>query len=342
LISVIICTHNRDRVFEKTVNSFLECHTDGIDHELVLVDNNSTDGTREIAERFTTLNSRIRYVMEPQEGLSHARNKGIRVAVGDIVAFVDDDVYFSPFWLAALNSAFKRRPDIACIGGRVVPYFEADPPPWIENNILMIYGITQFGDLEREILPPEIPIGCNMAFRRSVFQQIGVFHTSLGRTPGNLLSGEDDHIIHRVTNAGLKTLYSPDAQVSHRISPARLTRQWVLSRFYWGGISVVALKQLSDDPISRMMLAWKAVRLIVRLVRRWEDAAGFLGTRFGKDVDIPMWKQIDLCYFTGKLRQTVAETLSFHERKSSESGAGQGLDVIEPGGSPEQIFPGKS
>ena len=326
MISVIICTHNRGRVFEETVRSFHECHTDGIDHELVLVDNNSTDGTREIADRFATMNSRIRYVMEAQEGLSHARNKGIRVSVGDIVAFVDDDVYFSPFWLTALDSAFKRRTDIACIGGRVVPYFEADRPSWIGDDILWIYGVTRNGDLEREILPPEVPIGCNMAFRRSVFEQIGVFHTSLGRTPGSLLSGEDDHIMHRVANAGLKTLYSPDARVSHRISPARLTRQWVLSRFYWGGVSVVALKQVSDDPLPRMMLARRVVRKILSLVRRWRDAAGFLGTRFGKDGDIPMTKQVDLCYILGELRQTVAETLVFHRRKDGESGRRTGAE----------------
>lgn len=320
LISVIICTHNRGRVFEETVNSFLECHTDGIDHELVLVDNNSTDGTREIAERFATMNSRIRYVLEPQEGLSHARNKGIRVAVGDIVVFVDDDLYFSPFWLAALDSAFKRRADIACIGGRVVPYFEADRPSWIEDNILGIYGVTRYGDLERKILPPEIPIGCNMAFRRSVFEQIGAFHTSLGRRPGSLLSGEDDHMAHRVTNAGLKTLYSPEAWVSHRISPARLTRQWVLSRFYWGSVSTVIMKQVSDDPLPRIMLAWRAIRKILSLVIRWRDAAGIFGARFGKDVDIPMRKQIDLYLILGTLRQTVAETLALHGRKSGVSG----------------------
>lgn len=323
MVSVIICTYNRDRVLEETIRSFLECHTDGIDHELVVVDNNSTDGTRKIAERFATLNSRIRYVMEPQEGLSHARNKGIWVSVGDIVAFVDDDVYFSPFWLTALDSAFKRRADIACIGGRIAPYFEADTPSWIDDKIMVIYGVTRFGDLEREILPPDRWIGCNMAFRRSVFEQVGVFHPSLGRTPGSLLSGEDDEIAYRVENAGLKTLYLPEALVSHRISPARLTRQWVFTRFYWGGITEVVLKQLSKDPLPRMILAWRAVRKIMGLVRRWRYAVGLLGMRFGMDGDIPMRKQIEIYSILGYLRQAMVEMFGFHGRK-------------------KQVFPGKS
>lgn len=342
MISVILCTHNRGRVFEETVRSFLECHTDGIEYELVVVDNNSTDGTSEIGAQFAASNPRIRYVMEPQEGLSHARNKGISVSFGEIVAFVDDDLYFSPFWLTAIYSAFKQRADMDCIGGKVILHFEADCPSWIEDDMKRIYGVTSFGDLEREIFPPERWIGCNMAFRRSVFKRIGVFNTSLGRTPGTLLSGEDDEIAYRVENASLKTLYSPEAQVSHRISPARLTRQWVLSRYYWGGITEVALKQLSNDPLPRMMLAWRAVRKIMGLVRRWRYGMGLLGMKFGFDMDNPMRKQIEIYSILGYLRQTVVEMFSFHGRKTVRLDAGWEPDITDPSRSPERIFPGNS
>ena len=139
MISVIICTHNRSQVFEETVRSFLECHNDGIDYELVLVDNHSSDGTREISKRFAAANARIRCVTEPQEGLSRARNKGIRVSGGDIVAFVDDDGYFSPSWLTALDSAFKRRDDIACIGGGS---FRTSRPNVRRGSRTICYGST--------------------------------------------------------------------------------------------------------------------------------------------------------------------------------------------------------
>ena len=147
---------------------------------------------------------------------------------------------------------------------------------------------------------------------------------------------------HRVVNAGLKTLYSPEVVVSHRILTARLTREWILSRWYWGGITVVALKQLSDDPLPRMRMALRVVGRTLSLVRRWRDAARLLGTRFGKDVDVPMTKQIELFYILGQLRQAVAEMLAFHGRKSGESGRRTEPDVIDPSRSPERIFPGKS
>jgi len=192
MISVVLCTFNRDRMFEETLHSFLDCRTDGIEHELLIVDNNSTDKTREIAARFAPRIPRIRYLLEPQQGLSHARNRGIRESRGEIVAFVDDDVYFSPCWLEALASFFQRRPDVACIGGKVVPHFEAARPSWLEDDLLDVYSVTRYGESEREIQPPEYPIGCNFAFRRSVFKQIGDFHASLGRKPGILLSNDDD------------------------------------------------------------------------------------------------------------------------------------------------------
>lgn len=324
MISVIICTFNRDRVLGDTVRSFLDCRTDGIDHEVLIVDNNSTDGTREIAERIAAGNPRIRYMNEPLQGHPHAKNRGILETRGEIVAFVDDDVIFSPRWLTALESSFERHSDVACIGGKVVPHFDGDRPSWLDDDLLWIYGVTRYGDHEREIRPPEIPIGCNMAFRRAVFERIGGFHSSLGRKPGNLLSNDENHFLLCAAKAGLKTLYSPDAQVWHRIPPARTARQWVLKRYYWQGVSDVAMRQIGDDPLSRAFLTRRAARTLFGLLRRWKDTAGLLGARSGSDDGAPIKKQLDLCYRLGELRQTIAESLAVPDRNAAGSGRRSG------------------
>jgi len=320
MISVIICTYNRDRVLEDTVHSFLDCRTDGIGHEVLIVDNNSTDRTREIGERFAAWNHRIRYMNEPLQGHPHAKNRGIRESRGEIVAFVDDDVFFSPGWLAAVASTFERRADVACIGGKVMPHFESPRPTWIEDDFLWIYGVTRYGDDEREIRNPEIPIGCNMAFRREVFDRIGLFHTSLGRKPGILLSGDEDHFLLRAGQAGLKTLYSPEARVSHRIPDARASLRWVLSRFYWAGISEVAMRQLGDDPLSRLALTKKAIRTLFGLLRRWREAARMLGAGIGRDVGVHVRQQVDIYHKLGVLRQMVAESFSVPDGAAVASG----------------------
>ncbi len=320
MISVIICTYNRDCVFEETVHSFLDCMIGGIDHELLLIDNNSTDKTREIGERIAAQYPRIGYINEPVQGHPHAKNRGIRESRGEIVAFVDDDVFFSPGWLTALQSSFERHPEIACIGGKVVPHFDAGRPAWVDDDLLWIYGITRYGDHEREIRPPEIPIGCNMAFRRSVFEQIGGFHASLGRKPGILLSNDENHFFLCAAKAGLRTLYSPDLQVSHRIPPARTTRHWVLNRYYWQGISDVAMGQIGDDPFSRVILTKKAVKKLFGLLRQWRDAAGFLRAKSGRDSSVPAKKQLDISYKLGELRQLFAESISGPGRNAVDSG----------------------
>jgi glycosyltransferase involved in cell wall biosynthesis len=315
VISVIVCTFNRDRMFEETVRSFLSCRTDGIEYELLLLDNNSTDKTREIGEGFAARFPRIRYINEPVQGHPHTKNRGVRESRGEIVAFLDDDVYLSPGWLTALASSFERHPDVACIGGRVVPHFEADRPKWLEDGMLIIYGITEFGENERVIRPPEVPIGCNMAFRRSVFEQLGDFPTSLGRKPGNLLSNDENYFLLRAAKAGLKTFYSPDAQVSHRIPPVRMTRNFVLKRWYWQGISEVAMKQIDEDPLSRGALVKQAIKTLFGLLRRWKDTARLLSAGSGTDGSVPIHKHIDICLRLGMLRQFVGESLAFPIRK---------------------------
>ena len=314
-ISVIVCTYNRERMFEETVRSFLECRTDGVEHEVLLLDNNSTDRTRETGEGFAARYPRVRYVNEPTQGHPYTKNRGIRESRGDIVAFVDDDVYFSPNWLESLASAFRRRPDIACIGGKVLPHFEAERPPWLDDDLLDVYSVTQYGELEREIQPPEYPIGCNMAFRRSVFEQLGGFPVSLGRKPGNLLSNDETFFLLRVSKAGLKTLYAPEVQVSHRIAPSRTTQDWLLRRWYWQGISDIAMRQIGEAPCRRRFLAKQAIRTLNRLIRQWRDVKKLLREQSRGGGTLPIRTQIQLCYQLGTFRQAVSESLAFPARK---------------------------
>jgi glycosyltransferase involved in cell wall biosynthesis len=323
MISVIICTFNRALMLEESVRSFLNCQTDGIDHELLIIDNNSTDRTREIAELFAKQNPRIRYGFEPLQNLCHSRNRGIRESRGEIVVFVDDDVRFSPGWFTALASAFERHVEVACVGGKVVPHFEADRPSWLDDDLLWIYGVTRYGDHEREIRPPETPIGCNMAFRRVVFEQIGGFHPSLGRSGGNLQSNDENRLFVSVAKAGLKTLYSPDVQLAHRIPPVRMSRSWVLRRHYWEGISNIILRQIDDDPLSRVILTKQAIKTLFGLLRRWKDTVGLLSARNGRGGG-PIKKQLDICYKLGTLRQVIAELFSVSSRNAVISG-GRGI-----------------
>ena len=127
-MSVIMSTYNRGALLEDAIRSMLAQHAAITPpFELIVVDNNSTDNTREIVlDRFARVDPRVQYLFESQQGLSYARNAGIRAARAPLVAFIDDDVRAQPDWVAAIARAFDEHPDADVVGGRVLPIWPYD------------------------------------------------------------------------------------------------------------------------------------------------------------------------------------------------------------------------
>ncbi len=266
-ISVVICTYNRADMLADTLESFLKLKKPAeYKYELLIVDNNSNDRTNEIVAQYENSHTNIRYVFEPLAGLSFARNRGISEARGNIVAFVDDDVFFDCNWLIELSNILSDHPEAACFGGKSIPKFEAEIPDWYENEFLQVYGSTNSGEVIKWMEFPEHPFGLNMAFRRDIFEQIGAFNTQLGRKKKNLLSSEELDIFWRVNNCGLKVIYSPHALLYHRIPAERISKEWIISRYYWQGISDIVFHQ-TVAPRSRLALIKEALQLAFKLSR---------------------------------------------------------------------------
>ena len=241
-LSVAICTFNRATVLRDTLDSFAACSAPPFAYELLVVDNRSTDDTAAVVQEFIgraalPASGSVRYAYEAKQGLSAARNRAIREAAGEVVAFVDDDVYFDAEWMVRINEPFSRDPQVGCVGGRVDPLFELPRPAWLRDAQLWVYGATRYGERDRTISPPEYPIGCNMAVRRSVLHQVGEFNLALGRTGDSLLSNEETEFFDRVHAAGVAVVYAAKAAVQHRVPPGRLTMEWMRRRYVWQGIS---------------------------------------------------------------------------------------------------------
>lgn len=243
-ISVIICTHNRASLLSDSIQSFFAMDLEGIDYELLIIDNASTDQTRRINQEWVLPQNTMRYIYEPQPGLSHARNTGIKQAKGEIIAFVDDDIYFDTQWLKGIVKVFESHPEIACVGGKSIPKFEGKKPEWITDQLLTIYGSTNSGDKEKLMNFPEHPFGLNMAFRNDVFGLVGFFNPKLGRKKTSLLSCEEVDLFYRINQAGLKTWYTPHAIIWHRIPSERTEKNWILQRYFWQGRSEAAFQQI--------------------------------------------------------------------------------------------------
>jgi glycosyltransferase involved in cell wall biosynthesis len=244
-ISAIICTHNREQYLGAAIDSLLQ--QDFPSYEVVVVDNASSDRTREIVEERLS-HPRLNYVYEPVTGLSIARNTGARKAHAPILAYLDDDAVASPVWLKTVYDAYQSNDKLAIAGGRVTLLWPKDitPPYWLSPRLAGNLGAYDLGDAIVDIKNPGLtPRGLNYSIRRSFLEQVGGFDIKLGRVGKNLLSNEELQMTELALQAGWQVAYLPDALVAHNVAPERLERSWFLSRGWWQGISECYREQLA-------------------------------------------------------------------------------------------------
>ena len=197
--------------------------------ELIVVDNNSTDNTREFVERTSVEDPRVRYIFEPQQGSSHGRNAGIREARAPLIAFIDDDVRAEPDWVAAIVRGFGEHPEADVVGGRVLPIWPAAPPAWLTRDHWSPLALLDLGEVPVAIDPkhPICLVSANLAFRRPVFDVVGHFDADLGLAKAAILGSVEDHeLLLRVLRTGRTVLYDPRITVHAAIQPNRLERAY--------------------------------------------------------------------------------------------------------------------
>ncbi|GAX36292.1 glycosyltransferase [Nodularia sp. NIES-3585] len=245
-ISAIICTHNRDTYLGAAIDSLL-AQDFTADFEVIVVDNGSSDRTREVVEQRLG-DSRVKYVFEPTIGLSVARNTGAKVASADIIAYLDDDAVASVSWLQVLYAAYENNSKLAIAGGKVTLLWppNIEPPTWLSPGLAGNLGAYDLGDKVIYIQQPGLtPRGLNYSLRRSFLEEIGGFDPQLGRVGKNLLSNEELQMTEFALQRGWQVAYLPEALVAHNVAPERLNRSWFLNRGWWQGISECYREQLA-------------------------------------------------------------------------------------------------
>lgn len=247
-ITVILCTHNRARTLAKALESIAtQALSQSIGWEIVVVDNNSSDKTRQVIEDCRSrYPGRIRYVFEPQQGISYARNTGVRNAQGDILAFIDDDETASPGWLQNLTANLYSG-EWSGAGGRILPQWNCPRPQWFsDRNALTMAPLVVFDPATEEGPLTQTPFGANMAFRKEMFDLHGGFRTDLGRVGKGLLSGEDTEFGGRLIAAGRRLRYEPTAVTYHPVEEFRIRREYFLEWWFNKGRSDV--REFGNQP----------------------------------------------------------------------------------------------
>ena len=236
-IAAIICTHNRDRYLGAAIDSLLvqDCNN----YEILVVDNASTDKTKEVVNKRLP-NPLVKYIYEPELGLSVARNRGAKETDAPILAYLDDDAEASPQWLSSLLKAYQENEKIAIAGGKVTLLLPEGRtlPKWLSVDMSGALGSYDLGSEVVYLDNPNLtPRGLNYSLRRAFLEEIGGFDRNLGRVGKNLLSNEELLMTELALEKGWQVAYIPNALAAHNVSEERLQRKWFIDRSWWQGIS---------------------------------------------------------------------------------------------------------
>ena len=261
-LSLVIATYNRAEQLMVTLGSVAMQNAEAESWECIVVDNNSSDNTRERVEAFKSKHNslNIRYIFEQNQGLSYARNAGIVASRGDIVAFIDDDERIVADFVSAYIDLFDQHPDAMAAGGEIIAEYPTGRPRWMSRYTERpIANPMSFGDRVKLFPSSRIPGGGNMAMRRRVFDSIGMFNTSLGRTGKRLLGGEESDLFERIVKHEYRVYYAPRAVMYHIIPKEKLSRDYFVRLATNTGIS-----QRTRAELNHTML-----KLYVAEVAKW-------------------------------------------------------------------------
>ncbi len=309
--SIVVCTLNRADLLAGCLESVL-ADTSAVSRELIVVDNGSTDGTRNLVRRVASGAPEIpvRYILEPRPGKSAALNTGIALTRGDFVLLTDDDVLVEDGWADALVSGFVGA-DVGGAAGRILPRWPWSPPRWMAGPHAVRVTLPDFGTRPRLLGASEHPVGANLALRAELLRAYEQpFHPALGPSGHLKVDAEESHLLRRV-RAHYRIAYRPEALVFHRILPERMSWSSMRQSWFQGGFGVARSERLEHrNEVSfprRLVRGARTYARARRLKKRnealtdpgpaeaWDEfyAYGFAGTHlellFGRIPSLANW-----------------------------------------------------
>ena len=267
-VSVAICSYNRARFIIEALESVFNQDFDKNLFEVIVVDNNSTDNVMEVLQKYKELHPsyNFRFYNEPNQGVAFTRTRLAKEAVGEIVAYLDDDSTAEPGWLKYMVEFYDAHPDVYSIGGKIIPRMLVEIPDWYSKYLSGLLGSYDLGKKVMRMKGAKYPCGANMSFRKKVFEEIGYFNTELGRSGTGLLATEEKDIYLRILKQGHKVYYLPHVAVQHSTEAIKFDKKY----FYRYSMGIGGGE--------RLMLKGKPIDLFLKFLEylaKWIFAVGY-------------------------------------------------------------------
>jgi glycosyltransferase involved in cell wall biosynthesis len=230
MLTVLIASRNGGKTLPRVLESFCALQQPKGDWKLVIIDNNSSDHTKEVVFAFLNRLPLV-YLFEPTLGKNAALNRGLGEVEGDLAVFTDDDSIPHDDWLVRMRTMCDSNPGFAIFAGRVVPRWQKTPPDWILNCVPLGCTFTISNPMLTEgPIGPGHVFGPNMAVRRSIFDLGHRFCVEIGPCGRSYAMGSEAEFALRLVRAGFRCWFSPEAIVEHLIDERHIDESWVLRR----------------------------------------------------------------------------------------------------------------
>ena len=246
LVSTIICAHSLDNyqnLAEAVTSLLVQTHPE---LEVIIAIDGNEEFYKKVVANYRSQDTVKAVLQRENAGVSAARNAGVRVARGDVIAFMDDDAVADRQWVENLLSTYREY-DAVAVGGKILPLWLGEKPDHLPEELYWLVGVTHDGFAGEEVVEVRNTFGPNMSFKREVFEKVGGFSESLGfaRKGAAYLQAEEPELALRMKQTlGKGVVYNPHAIVYHKIPQSKLGVGILLRRAFYQGYSKALLGKL--------------------------------------------------------------------------------------------------
>lgn len=226
MISFVVCTRNRVELLEQCLHSILSQQNYSVDFEIIVVDNNSKDSTKEYVHSLSSEKTKVKYVFEPRQGLSRARNTGTQIATFPYLAFIDDDGKIRPDFLSVFENVIRQH-DFDCFGGWFIPWYRTPKPNWLPDDIGTYpkwrndTGTTKPGQ--------DIPGGI-LIIKKDALALCGGFPVDSGMRGEVVGYGEENIVQQKLRDMGKTIGFCPEMVLEHLVAEYKYELVWHFRR----------------------------------------------------------------------------------------------------------------